>query len=165
MVVTVTAEARPRKMGVPMAAKRELCAAEEAGWQELIELIESLPPEQLLRPGYNEEGWSVRDLMVHIACWQAEAEQMFQQMKSGTYVRERIDVDALNERFMEACRDLTLNEVRAELFSARTRMLDEFADLPEITEDAREWFVECGPEHYREHLARLREWVLELRSE
>ena len=43
-------------------------------------------------------------------------------------------------------------------------MLSEWNELPEVTPDAEEWFRESGPEHYQEHLPRLREWVKELRA-
>jgi hypothetical protein len=40
-------------------------------------------------------------------------------------------------------------------------MLEEFNLLPELTPVAEEWFRESGPEHYQEHLPRLREWAKE----
>ena len=49
-----------------MTTKRELQAAEDAGWLELNDLIESLSPAQMEEPGYFPEGWSVKDLMAHI---------------------------------------------------------------------------------------------------
>ena len=70
----------------------------------------------------------------------------------------------MNKAFYEANRDLPLSVVRAELWSARTRMLSEFNAPPEVTPLAEEWFMESGPKHYEEHLPRLREWAEELRS-
>jgi hypothetical protein len=34
-----------------------------------------------------------------------------------------------------------------------------WADLDEVTTDAEEWFREAGPEHYEEHIDRLRAWI------
>jgi mycothiol maleylpyruvate isomerase-like protein len=147
-----------------MSTIRELCRDEDGAWSELIGLVESLTPEQLEEPGYSPEGWSVKDLMAHIGAWAAEAGQIFERMRVGTYSKEPIDVDAMNALFYEANRDLPLNVVRAELWSARTRMLTEFRALPEVTPEAEEWFVESGAAHYREHIDRLREWVKELRG-
>jgi hypothetical protein len=50
------------------------------------------------------------------------------------------------------------------MHSARNRMLLEWNLLPEITPKAEEWFVESGPQHYEEHMERLREWVKELQA-
>lgn len=145
-----------------MSTKRELFAAEEAGWIEFLGLVESLTAEQMEEPGYFPEGWSVKDLVAHIGSWQAETVQVLEQIRMGTFVGGRIDVDALNGRFYEANRDLPLSVVRAECWSARNRMLVEWNVLPEVTREAEEWFVESGSNHYAEHVDRLREWVAQL---
>jgi mycothiol maleylpyruvate isomerase-like protein len=145
-----------------MATKRELLAAEDAGWIGCMDLVERLTGEQIEEPGYYPEEWSVKDLLAHIGSWQAEAVQILEQIRMGTFVRQRIDVDEMNEQFHKANRDLPLSVVRAECWSARNRMLEEFNALLEVTLDAEEWFVESGPMHYAEHVDRLREWVGEL---
>jgi len=151
-------------MTATVTTKRELLRAEDAGWSELIGLIESPSPAEIEQPGYFPEGWSVKDLMAHIGSWQAEAGQILQQIRMGTYRGRPVDVDAMNQQFYEANKDLPLPVVRAEAWAARNRMLAEWAELTEITPDAEDWFRESGPEHYDEHLPRLREWVKELRS-
>jgi hypothetical protein len=156
-------EANPQMMA-SVNLKRELAASEDAGWTEFNGLIESLTPAQMEEPGYYPEGWSVKDLMAHVGSWQAEAGLLLQQMRYGTYRDEPIDVDAMNAMFYERNHDLPVPVVRAELFSARTRMLTEWNPLPEVTQKAEEWFFESGPQHYEEHLPRLREWVKELQS-
>jgi hypothetical protein len=147
-----------------MRRKRELAAAEDARWKEFDELLESLTPEQLEEPGYFREGWSAKDLMAHMGSWQAETGLILQQIRNGTYRDSDVDVDAYNQQFYEANRDLPLSVVRAELHSARTRMLTEWNALPEITRAAESWFRESGEIHYEEHLPRLREWIAELPS-
>ena len=82
----------------------------------------------------------------------------------GTYRPEEIDVDAMNEQFLEAMRDLPLRTVQAQAWAARTRMLQAWRALPALTPDAAFWISKSGAEHYAEHLPRLREWVAELRS-
>jgi hypothetical protein len=144
--------------------RRELAAAEEAGWCELLDLVSPLTPAQLEEPGYSPDGWSVKDLVAHIGAWQAEAAQVLQQIHYGTYRSGRWDVDALNWQFYEANKDLPLSVVRAECGASRNRMLVEWSELPQVTPDAEEWFRESGPEHYAEHLPRLREWIEALRS-
>ncbi|HEX2069897.1 MAG TPA: maleylpyruvate isomerase N-terminal domain-containing protein [Actinomycetota bacterium] len=142
----------------------ELARAEDAAWGYLMQLVSSLTPQQLEEPGYSADGWSVKDLMAHIAAWLAEATQVFEQIRYGTYRPERRDVDALNRRFYDANKDLPAPVVRAECAASRNRMLIEWSALPEVTVEASEWFVESGPEHYAEHLPRLKEWVRSLRS-
>jgi len=142
----------------------ELLAAEDAGWEELHALFDSLSPEQAERPGYYPEGWSPKDLLAHIGAWLAEAGVVLERILVGTYRPEEIDVDAMNEQFLEAMGDLPLRTVQAQAWAARTRMLQAWQALPALSPDAAFWISKSGAEHYAEHLPRLREWVAELRS-
>jgi hypothetical protein len=143
----------------------ELMAVEDAGWDELHALIDSLTPEELERPGYYVEGWSAKDLLAHIGSWLAEAGVVLERIRSGTYRPEEIDVDAMNKLSLEAMKDAPAGEVKAQASAARTRMLQAWAALPEMTPDADFWIRKAGAEHYEEHLTRLREWVPELRAQ
>jgi hypothetical protein len=146
-----------------MPTKREMFVVEDAGWDELVSLLESLTDDQMHRVGYYPE-WSSKDLLAHIGAWQAEAARFIQQIRGGTYVDEPLDVDAMNERFLDAYRDQPVSIVRAEAWASRTRMITEMNLLQEVNPHAEEWFLESGTKHYDEHLPRLREWVEELRS-
>ena len=42
---------------------------------------------------------------------------------------------------------------------ARNRMLRAWRSLPEDSPEADRWIRKAGPDHYAEHLPRLREWV------
>jgi mycothiol maleylpyruvate isomerase-like protein len=143
---------------------RELLAAEDAGWNELHALMDLLTPEQAERPGYYPEGWSAKDLLAHIGSWLAEAGVILERISVGTYRPEEIDVDALNQQFLDAMKDMPFDVVQAQAWSARTRMLQAWKSLPGLTPEAAYWIRKSGAEHYREHLPRLREWVTELRT-
>jgi hypothetical protein len=41
-------------------------------------------------------------------------------------------------------------------------MLRAWGTLPEQSDEADRWISKSGPEHYEEHLPRLREWVTEI---
>jgi len=155
-------DSRPDAGGAPSIP--ELLAGEDAGWNELHELMDSLTPEEAERPGYFSEGWSAKDMLAHIGTWLAEAGVVLERVRAGTYRPEEIDVDALNERFLEAMKDVPLPTVRAQAAAARTRMLQELRGLNEISPEAAFWIRKAGAEHYAEHLRRLLEWVTELRS-
>jgi len=152
-----------------MPTKRDLFAMEDAGWLELEAPLARLTPGQFEEVGYyppgpegGGDGWSVKDLLAHLGCWHAVAGQNLERIRMGTYQRERHDVEAMNREFYEANRDLPLSTVRAELWSARNRLLQEFDLLQEPDQTAEEWFVESGSDHYAEHLSRLQRWTQEL---
>jgi Mycothiol maleylpyruvate isomerase N-terminal domain len=142
----------------------ELMTAEDAGWGEVHALMDSLTPDQAERPGYYPEGWSAKDALAHIGSWLAEAGVLLQRIAMGTYRPEEVDVDAMNEQFLAAMKDIPLQTVRAQATAARARMLQAWEALPELTPDAAFWIHKSGAEHYAEHLPRLREWVAELRA-
>jgi hypothetical protein len=144
--------------------KRDLCTAEEDGWLRLMLAVADVPRDATERAGYYPE-WSVKDMLGHIGAWHAEAVQIFEQIRVGTFRPEPIDVDAMNATFVAALRDQPMFVVKAEAAASRTRFVQEFSLLSELTPDAEEWFVESGAAHYQEHMPRLMEWAAELRSD
>ena len=139
-----------------------LMRAEDAGWNELHTLVDSLTPEEADRPGYYPEGWSVTDLIGHLGSWLAAAGAVLERIRSGTYRLDEIDIDAWNERFLEAMKGTSFPDAKAQATASRARMLQEWAQLDEVTPDGAFWIRKSGAEHYAEHLPRLREWVAEL---
>jgi hypothetical protein len=135
---------------------------EKAGWEELEGLIESLSPEQAEIPGYVPR-WSVKDFLAHLAGWLAEASLALEQIGAGSF--KDSDVNSRNDTFVAANRDQPLSVVLFELKATRRRLLHHLHGLTEIPPAAEASLRKAGPQHYAEHLPRLREWVAELRSE
>lgn len=141
---------------------RRLVEDERRAWDELESLFGSLTPELCDRPGYFEEGWSVKDLLAHLAGWLAEAGLVLEQIRGGTFTGRDMDIEGRNARFLEANRPQPLAIVHVEGNAARSRLLNEVRQLVDVTDEAAVWLHKAGPEHYAEHLPRLREWVKEL---
>jgi hypothetical protein len=142
--------------------RQALMEEEERFWIELHGLVDELPVERVDEPGYFVEGWSAKDLIAHIGSWLAEAGVVLEQIRAGTYRPEEIDIDAMNVTFYEAMHDVAFPVVKAQGIAARHRMLRAWGTLPEESAEADRWISKSGPEHYAEHLPRLREWVAEL---
>lgn len=146
-----------------MGLRDDLCRDEEQGYEELVAAIRAVPRERLEEP-ILRDGWSVRDVVWHVACWHAECAHALERVRLGTYEGWEEDTDALNERFLEEGRRHGLDTARAMLAAARNRMLQELWAFPgDPPGEAVEWFVESGVEHYREHLADVR-GALEMRG-
>jgi hypothetical protein len=137
-------------------------AEEDRLWTELHELVNSMPADKVEEPGYFAEGWSAKDLVAHVGSWLAEAGVVLERIRNGTYRPEEIGVDAMNESFYDSMHDVAFHDVRAQAFAARNRMLRAWRSLPDGSPEADRWISKAGPEHYAEHLPRLREWVEEL---
>jgi hypothetical protein len=143
--------------------RNRLIAEEERLWTQVHELVDSLAAGGAVgKPGYFAEGWSAKDLVAHIGSWLAEAGVVLERIRFGTYRPEEIDIDATNAAFYEANRDVAFADVRAQAFAARSQMLRAWRSLPSGSPEADRWIRKAGPEHYAEHLPRLREWVEEL---
>jgi Protein of unknown function (DUF1706) len=141
--------------------KRTLMNEEEQSWTELHALVDALPLDEVAAPGYFPEGWSAKDLVAHIGSWLAEAGVVLERMTFGTYRADELDIDAMNERFYEAMKDVSFATVRAQAVAARNRMLRVWGSMDDAGADADAWIRKAGPEHYTEHVPRLREWVAE----
>jgi Mycothiol maleylpyruvate isomerase N-terminal domain len=142
--------------------KSAMTEEEQRLWTELHRLVDSLPEDKVAEPGYFTEGWSAKDLLAHIGSWLAEAGVVLEQIRFGTYRPEEIDIDAMNKAFHDAMRDVAFSDVRAQGVASRNRMLGAWRSLAEDSAEADRWISKAGPEHYAEHLPRLREWASEL---
>ena len=132
---------------------------EDAGWHALCAEIGRFTDQELERPGVTPDGWSVKDVMFHIAAWAVDCGVQLERMRMGTWQPPEEDVERQNREWFELSRTMELREVRAELAAARTTMVAEFGSLPVVTPEAIEWFEESGPLHYEAHLRGLRSWA------
>jgi len=98
-----------------------------------------------------------------VAGWLAEAVEALEQLRSGTFNGRDLDVDGRNAVFLDANREVPFDLVEVEAEASRHRLLQEVNWLPEVGPDAEAWLRKSGPDHYAEHLPRLRAWVGELR--
>jgi hypothetical protein len=149
---------------------RALVEHERRTWTEFQDLLASLSPEQVEQPGYFLEGWSAKDLLAHVAGWLAEAGLVLEQIRVGTFTGKDMDIEGMNAVFLEANRPQPLRVVHTEASASRSRLLHEVGLLVGVprgapqgagsfTVEADRWLRKAGPEHYAEHLPRLREWV------
>lgn len=134
--------------------------AEVVGWHETHSLVDSLTAEELMKPGYYSEGWTVRDLMAHLSAWLAEGGKQLEQIHAGTYREGELNVERANQRFSELMEGIPFDVVYVQAWASRWRMLGVWRDLTEIT-SAGDWLDKVGAQHYGQHLPHLREWVAE----
>lgn len=149
--------------GVPAPPEQMLdswLVAEQKGWQEIEGLVARITPEQASVVGYMP-GWSVKDLLAHLAGWFAEAGMELERTEPSSGDSD-LSIDEKNEIFVEANRDQPLPVVLGEAVTARNRMLRNLRSLGRIPQGAEEAVHKAGPDHYLEHAARLQQWVSEL---
>ena len=135
---------------------------EAESWHRLHHLLDRVTPAMADEEGYFEEGWTAKDAIAHLGTWMAQGAQMLRRIAAGTYRHDEIDVDAENERFLAAMKDVPLDTVHLQLAAAHAELLAAWAQLPEITDEAAYWVRKAGPEHMEEHVPRLEAWLEEL---
>jgi hypothetical protein len=153
-----------------MGRREDLLRREAEAWGRIDGVVEFLSAAELVRPGYTVEGWSVKDMMAHVAAWSNVAAGVLREISAGTWSGHHVSdepggTDRLNAEWFERDRELDVDTVRSEWHASRARMLEAFGALVEIAPDADEWFEESGPSHYAEHMPDLERWDTRMRSE
>jgi uncharacterized damage-inducible protein DinB len=142
-----------------MDRKEQLLGIERERWVAFSDLIGRVPPDRFEEPILNEDGWSVKDLLWHMASWDREAARALEQVRLGTYEDGDWGTEAKNERFLVEGRATDLATVRTEWLAARKRVLAEMATAPEVTTAVEEWFSESAYKHIEDHAPELTRFV------
>lgn len=144
-----------------MTTTQELMDELAAGRQEISTLYQSLPVSALEMPELSN-GWSVKDLLAHLAAWeQHAASALASAAADDAPLLEDFDVDAMNEEFYRQRLDWSWEEVEAEFQAAFHAVRQAIADLPpaRLESQAVQRTIRADTvEHYAEHLPDLRRW-------
>lgn len=120
----------------PLARRRRLLARLAAERGRLLWQLLSLDQELLTRtPVFPDSGWTVKDLLAHVAAWDRWEHRAMAAMLAGDEpdLAAVEDMDAFNASAVDAGRDRTLSETLAELQAARE---DWVAWLREVSVEA-----------------------------
>ena len=140
-----------------MDRRAELADRDVEVWAEFEAGLTRVPEDRWELEGILP-GWSVKDLVRHVAGWLEDCVRQLGYMREGTFEEPDYPpslVDAKNAAFAEEARAMTTSQVRSGLVSARELVRELWAELPVIDDAAIEWFVGETFEHYEEHLPEL----------
>ena len=153
-------------------SKAEVMSRIDAAWTALQQIVESATDDDLTAPG-DDEGWSVKDHLAHLAVWErslialltGEARHTAMGVDRATYEGE--DVDRINAVIHATHRDRTLADVRVFADQTHRALLDVLEplsyddlmrpyahyqpDAPELTDPVGYWVAGNTYEHYDEH--------------
>jgi hypothetical protein len=139
--------------------KHDLAVREAATWEELEGAIGAIAPGRREVLAITADGWTVKDVLWHVAHWWGHLTELLHTMREGTYEEPSEDdeaTDVENAQVLAESKRMGLDEVTAGVQEARRAMLAAWTVLPEVTEAAERWFVWETIEHYEEHLADVR---------
>ena len=137
----------------------------EERWTAFLHSWSGLTDQQMREPSVTE-AWSVRDVVAHVAAWDALVVEVLPGIletgRHPEYDEANEDLDAYNARRTEEMRHLSVDDVRTEMESNHQRLL---AYLKEVDPKAcasntafRERLAADTWDHYPEHTAAIREW-------
>ena len=124
---------------------------------ELEAIVSTLSEEEAAEANVNEDGWSVKALVYHIAHWQSVGAAAIAG-QTGVYAGSDTDLDRENARVLERSSELSLAAVLDEWALARTRSREALAAVEAPSQTDLEWFTEEGVDHMATHLAELVAW-------
>ena len=143
----------------------ELQQMERDRWDEFRDLVDRLPADRLDEPTLNGDGWSVKDLLWHMRCWNDEIAIQLERIRMGSYVDDDYDTDEKNAGFFDEGRRTDLPTVRTEWLASRDRALQELATQHGVTPPVEEWGSEFAYKHIDDHLSELRRFASEPSSD
>ena len=154
--------------------KSEILTALDETREKFLDSIDGLTDEQLQEPGITGE-WSVKDLMAHMARWEAELVKLLWQARGGqrptTFHFTQTSVDDTNARWSREFNSLSLEQVLDDFHGVRTQTLRRVEALndKDLTDPHAfpwakgfplwKWIASDSYEHEAEHTAQIREWL------
>ncbi len=137
--------------------RSELASREADAWSAFEAAVQRIPRDRWATEGVLP-GWSVNDLLWHVAGWVDRCAEILERLRDGVHegLEETTDeVEAMNEAFAAAARTMDGDAIWSGLAAARDLVRRRWDELPEVDADAIEWFAGETFEHYEEHMADL----------
>src|SRR5918996_2875361 len=142
-----------------MDPKQELLEVERAHWREFRDLVDRIPSDRMEDPTLNADGWSVKDLLWHMRCWNMVVADELEKIEAGTFEDFDWNTDENNERFLAEGRRMDPVSVQAELVVSREHAVREMAALMVVPPKAEELFSETAFKHIDDHLPELQRFA------
>jgi hypothetical protein len=140
---------------------KTLLAHERIMWAKLSATWKDLPEPTLLIP-IRAGGWSIKDVMNHIAAWQEAARRVVGDLLAGRFARLGLSPHNFNQRSFELDKHKPLTLTRQRSVKSRRELLKLWATVPtdmlsnEYGRQRLGWWAQwCTYGHYQQHLADL----------
>jgi hypothetical protein len=139
----------------------DVTAREAEAWAAFRGAIDAVPPEHREDPALHD-GWSVKDVLWHVARWWADLPPAIEAIRTGEPAAgDDLDTDIENARVLAEGREHSMAEVEAATARTREEMLAAWTSAPD-DERATEIFIAETSEHYEEHLPTLESFARSL---
>jgi hypothetical protein len=143
-----------------MEQREDLLRLERDRWTMLQQLLGEIPQSRTDESSLTPEGWSVRDLVWHLACWNDVVATQLDLIRDGAF-DDRFDWDTEenNARFLVSGRSVTFSHALSALERSRANVIRAMEELEEVPPRALELFSEPAYQHVDDHLPELRRFL------
>ncbi len=160
---------RPPRAATLAAWRRRTLERMRRSRAATLALLERLGEEAIARPR-TQAAWSVRDVLAHIAAWEAEGIRRLDLIARGrgdriVWYETMAEADRFNARAVRAARRLSWRRVLAELARTRARLVRALRRLPPraLADPTHAlpvtvWLREFALSHERGHREAIRAW-------
>jgi len=143
---------------MPPPTPQELLSQMKEGYQALLQVCESLSPEQALVSGVCGE-WSAKAVVDHLTGWQVQSLSILQQLLASEKEALDFDIDAFNRTAVRSREDLTWNESLEAFKNSYEHFNEAVGDLPveryRTNEGFKSW-LKAMTHEYRFHLDHIK---------
>jgi hypothetical protein len=141
-------------------SREDLFEVERNRWAQLQHLLGEIPEQRTDEPSLTLEGWSVRDLVWHMACWNDVVTTQLELMRVGSF-DDRFDwnTEENNARFLESGHPVTFRQAMIALERSRNHVVSAMQQLDDVPPRALELFSEPAFQHVDDHLPELRRFL------
>ena len=142
------------------STREELLTRERERWADLKKLIDAIPASRADEPTVNPEGWSAKDVVWHLSCWNDFVRAQLEMVQSGTFDADfDWNTEENNARFLASGRSVAYPEALSALEDSRARVIRAMEQLDEVSPRALEMFSEPAYTHLDDHLPELRRFL------
>lgn len=161
----------PKVWGLHAMNKAELLEKIEQSHADFLELLEFFSEEELVAPAL-PNGWSIKDVLVHLMLWEAELIKLLFQAQQGRVPQTILLGDetdeVINSRWYNAHKDRDLEQALKDFDTIRDqtiRRVEAFSDA-DLTHPRRfrwlegkplyQWVLASTTAHEEEHISDIR---------
>ncbi len=133
----------------------------ESGYADIVRLYQSVPVTALLEISLTN-GWSVKDVLAHIAAWEWRCASLLEASHDSTaFLKAQPDEDALNLETYQERKEWGWEEVEYDFRATHQTLLQAIRELPaDRLNDklVQERIAQNTWQHYIEHLPDIKHW-------
>jgi hypothetical protein len=134
----------------------------DQGWQEVLDALAGIPAERLKEPGVCG-AWSAKNLMGHLAFWDAHVLEEIERALAGQ-PQEGVDFQALNDADQAEREGRTLTEEREAMHRAHAAVLVRLESISDSDAARLDQAISRHTyEHYAAHARDIRQWQQQAR--